>query len=64
MRERWGTFSVRDHMSDAPFVSDVLLYDRLIIPVSPTDKSQDEFWQEFEPEQQRMPGVRRPSSRL
>lgn len=54
MRERWGTFSVRDHMSDAPFVSDVLLYDRLIIPVPPKDKSPDdvEFWKKFEVERQ------------
>ena len=53
MRERWGTFSVRDHMTDAPFVSDVLLYDRLVIPVPPTDKSQDKFWAKFKPQQQK-----------
>jgi hypothetical protein len=55
MRERWGTFSVRNHMSKvnkAPFVSDVLLYDRLIIPVPPADNSQLEFWAQFEPERQ------------
>src|SRR5271165_2187239 len=33
MRERWGAFSVRDHISEAPFVTEVLLYDRLVIPV-------------------------------
>lgn len=45
MRERWGTFSVRDHVSDAPFVSDVLLYDRLIIPVpDPSDPKSGELW--------------------
>src|SRR5262245_6702252 len=53
MRERWGAFSVRDHLTDAPFVSEVLLYDRLVIPVPPTDKSQDEFWATFEPERQK-----------
>src|SRR5947208_12530198 len=52
MRERWGTFSVRDHLTEAPFVSDVLLYDRLISPVPPADKSEDAFWVEFEPERQ------------
>jgi len=41
MRERWGTFSVRDHVGDAPFVSEVLLYDRLVIPVpDPKDSCQ------------------------
>ena len=30
MRERWGAFSVRDHVSEAPYVSEVLLFDRLI----------------------------------
>ena len=33
MRERWGTYSVRDHVNDAPFVSDVLLFDRLAVPI-------------------------------
>jgi len=39
-------------MSDAPFVSEVLLYDRLIIPVPPADRSEDKFWQQFKPERQ------------
>lgn len=46
-RERWGTFSVRDHTSevtDAPFVSDVLLFDRLVIPTPPEDASNSDFW--------------------
>jgi len=29
----WGTFSVIDHRRRRPFVADVLLYDRLVIPV-------------------------------
>jgi hypothetical protein len=42
--------SVRDHISLAPFVTEVLLYDRLIIPVPP-DKDQDANWeQEWQPE--------------
>ena len=53
MRERWGTFSVQDHMTQAPFVSDVLLYDRLIIPVPPEDGSQDHFWKGYNPELQK-----------
>ncbi len=37
-RERWGTFSVIDHRNTAALVPDVLLYDRLIMPV-PYDPS-------------------------
>src|SRR5580700_8177567 len=44
MRERWGAFSVRDHVSDAPFVSEVLLYDRLIIPVPADDSLAEVTW--------------------
>src|SRR6266849_10590731 len=45
MRERWGAFSVRDHVSDAPFVSEVLLYDRLIIPIpDPNDNLAEVSW--------------------
>jgi hypothetical protein len=33
MRERWGSFSVIDHTDPAAFVPEVLLYDRLVIPV-------------------------------
>src|SRR6476620_877169 len=29
----WGTFSVADHLRRTPFVADVLLFDRLIVPV-------------------------------
>ena len=35
-RERWGTFSVADHLRPRAFVADVLLYDRLVIPYPPT----------------------------
>ena len=54
-RERWGTFSVRDHLTDAPFVSEVLLYDRLVIPVPDAkDKSPEthEYWAQWRPEEQ------------
>src|SRR5262249_21080359 len=41
-------------VNDAPFVSDVLLYDRLIIPVAdPTDPTAEEFWSKFQPDEQR-----------
>jgi hypothetical protein len=35
--ETWGTFSVADHLADRAFVADVLLYDRLLVPV-PDDR--------------------------
>ena len=34
--ELWGAFSVRDHLRRRPFVAEVLLYDRLMIPRPPT----------------------------
>ena len=33
----WGTFSVSDHLAQRPFVADVLLYDRLVVPVPGDD---------------------------
>jgi hypothetical protein len=47
MRELWGTFSVRDHRDERPFVADVLLYDRLIIPYPP-DMVERERWEQPE----------------
>lgn len=34
--ELWGTFSVKDHCRPGAFVAEVLLYDKLLIPVLPT----------------------------
>jgi hypothetical protein len=39
----WGTFSVADHLRERPFVADVLLYDRLVVPVAEND-SEVERW--------------------
>lgn len=33
----WGTFSVVDHLRPDAFVSDVLVYNRLVVPVPPDD---------------------------
>jgi hypothetical protein len=41
--ELWGTFSVKDHLAKRAFVSDVLLYDRLVIPTMP-DGDDEAFW--------------------
>lgn len=34
--ELWGTFSVKDHIRKRPFIAEVILYDRLMIPRPPT----------------------------
>lgn len=41
--ETWGTFSVADHLADRAFVADVVLYDRLVIPVP--DDQERERWE-------------------
>ncbi len=43
-RERWGTFSVIDHKNAAALVPEVLLYDRLVLPVPPDDQERQR-WQ-------------------
>lgn len=30
--EHWGTFSVKDRLWERPFLTEVLLYDKLVIP--------------------------------
>jgi hypothetical protein len=52
--EIWGTYSVRDHEAPRAFVADVLLYDKLVIPVPPADDpDQAEFWEDFDPDRQK-----------
>jgi hypothetical protein len=41
-REVWGTYSVRDHLQEHPWAADVLLYDRLVIPVPPAPDSPED----------------------
>ncbi len=36
-KQVWGTFSVKDHCDPNSFIAEVLLYDRLVIPVPPDD---------------------------
>jgi hypothetical protein len=31
----WGTFSVMDHAREGTFLAEVVMYDRLVIPVPP-----------------------------
>ena len=49
-REVWGTYSVRDHLDRQPWVADVLLYDRLVIPVPPPAGSpeREAEWQRWD----------------
>lgn len=42
-RERWGTFSVKDHLMTRPFIADVLLYNRLVIPYPPDQEEKDRW---------------------
>jgi hypothetical protein len=44
--ERWGSLSVADHVDTAALVANVLLYDRLIIPVMTDQPDRDEraYW--------------------
>lgn len=36
-KEVWATFSVNDHNLDNAFINELMLYDRLVIPVPPDD---------------------------
>jgi hypothetical protein len=42
-RERWGTFSVIDHKEPSAFIPEVLLYDRLVLPV-PYNEEDRQRW--------------------
>jgi hypothetical protein len=49
--ELWATFSVRDHTRPGAFIAEVLFYDKLLIPVVPTQAdglSDEEAKQEWE----------------
>ena len=46
MREVWAAYSVRDHLSTKPFISDVMLYDRLVIP-TPAAGDEDK-WKDWD----------------
>lgn len=43
-REVWGTYSVRDHCDPRAFVADVMLYDRIVIPI-PSDNAERKRWE-------------------
>jgi hypothetical protein len=47
-REVWGTYSVRDHLQEHPWAADVLLYDRLVIPVPPDSAEDPGEWSRWQ----------------
>lgn len=52
--EIWGTFSVRDHMKERAFIAEVLLFDKLVIPVPPKDEPEQlKWWKSYDPERQK-----------
>lgn len=53
-REVWGTFAVNDHCVPRAFVADVMLYDRLVIPVPPDDPTKDDkaLWAKWDVKRQ------------
>lgn len=50
MIEVWATYSVKDHLQPKAFISDVMLYDRLVIPIP--DKNDLARWRDWNPERQ------------
>ena len=43
-KERWGTFSVKDHTHTQALATDVLLYDRLVFPAPPKNNQEAREW--------------------
>jgi hypothetical protein len=53
-REVWGTFAINDHCRERAFVADVMLYDRLVIPVPPDTLAEDDkkLWSPYQVDRQ------------
>src|SRR5579883_3090177 len=45
IRQRWGTFSVKDHCGRYAFLPEIFLYHRLVIPVPTSDDERREWKQ-------------------
>ena len=52
-REMWATYSVNDHLRARAFIADVMLFDKLVIPVPPDEAGRAE-WRErgWDPDRQ------------
>ena len=54
--ELWGSYSVKDHLRARPFIADLFLYHRLMVPVPPDEHGAEwKRWQTngYEPERQK-----------
>jgi hypothetical protein len=52
MERLWGCYSVADHLADRAFVADLLLYDRLVVPVPAEDDRKRWEVEEWNPDRQ------------
>jgi len=48
-QQLWGTYSVADHCTAYPFVADMILYDRLLVPIPPA--GDEDEWTRWDTEQ-------------
>jgi hypothetical protein len=48
-REVWGTYSVKDHLNANAFLADLMLYDRLVLPIpeEQLDEKAKAAWQKW-----------------
>jgi hypothetical protein len=51
-RRLWGCYSVKDHLEPRAFVADLLMYDRLVVPV-PTDDDMARWQKRWDPARQK-----------
>jgi hypothetical protein len=51
-RRLWGCYSVKDHLEPRAFVADLLLYDRLVVPV-PTEDDMARWQKRWDPARQK-----------
>jgi hypothetical protein len=62
-RQRWAAFSVRAHRDLASLAADVLLYDRLILPVPEDDPERERgIRKEWDPDDIALRVVQRPDT--
>ena len=50
--QTWGCYSVADHLEPRAFIADLLLYDRLVVPVPAADDVQRWRSQGWDPDRQ------------
>src|SRR2546425_2359912 len=55
--EIWATFSTFDHLKPGAFLPEVVMYDRLVIPIPPADDADE--WRRWEEDQKWNPARQR-----